>query len=756
MSEQSSRPVPARWRRLPAVVKATLLPGRSSGEAMQVATPDDPALSPVRPTGPVRVVDAQVEPVAGFLPGADDEAPVPANRVDALDGVRTLAVALVILYHLGVPGFAGGYLGVDAFFVLSGFLITMLLLRDIVAHGRIDLVRFWARRMARLMPAALLLFLVVGIWSLTAAPEFRRPALGADLLWSLLYVGNWHFISTSSYFAYDGTTSPLIHLWSLGVEEQFYVVWPLILSVVAMLLASMSSGRHARRDVAGARHRTTAAVMITGSLCALWSAVAMARVFMDAGPDRAYMGTDTKMFEPLLGAVFAAAVLRPRVGRWVSRYAAWSMVLGCLGLAAAVALMGGTGAPSAGYFFGGAVATTVAVLAIVAGAVFVPQDKGVGAVFAHPVAAYLGRISYGLYLWHWPWALWLLPEGTFDPWRSVVVVAATTATAAASYHLVEMPLRSGWFRQVRPRRILQTGVAGVTAVCVIPVLLGATPWHAGTAGAVAETSQRSEPTPGKVLLVGDSVPLQLNAAFAAAGQRSGLSVINGSHGGCGASGIITVNPDDTPYNPKTPRFGGVEDGPICRGVIPDQKAHIDADNPSVVLWWSRYEYADMWGPDDKPLRASDPGFEQAHRDVLDAAVARLTARGATLIVVQPEPTGLQTAADCRPDQKDMGGGCAGFYVRMRFEDQVRQQWIGLLKEKAAHDPRVRLITISDVFCRNDANPCDDHLPLSVGGSFPPPQELLARPDGTHFGPMAREAVASTVLERAMKAAEHRP
>lgn len=685
-----------------------------------------------------------------FLPGADDASAEVHDRVDALDGIRTLAVVLVLLFHLGTPGFTGGYLGVDVFFVLSGFLITTLLLRDIIAQGRIDLPRFWARRMARLMPAALTLFIVVGLWSLVAAPAFRRPGLGADTLWSLLYVGNWHFITTSSYFVFDGTTSPLVHLWSLGVEEQFYVIWPVLLQGVALLLAGMSAGRHARRDRSGARDRSTTAVMITGGVLGLVSFVLLAQTYVAAGPDRAYMGTDTKVFEPLVGAVFAAATLRPRVGALVTRYAHELMVAGLGGLALAVAVLGTAAGPHPAYYFGGALLTCVATVALVAGAAKASVDHGLGQVFAAPGIAYLGRISYGIYLWHWPWALWLLPHGQFDAATALLVGAMTVATAAVSYHLVELPLRTGRFRVARPAKILSAGVAGVATVTVLPVLLGATPWFAGVRLPLATAGEN---VPARILLVGDSVPLQLYGAFAEAGEKRGITVINGAHGGCSASGLVTVNPDGSAFNPLIPRIPGAPDGPICAGVAAGQEADVAADRPDLVLWWSRYEYADFLGPDGKPVRAGEPGYRELQVRALDEAVDRLSAGGATVVAIRPEPTGEQTAARCAPDRRtEPTGECGAFLFRLRYEDQARQQWIDILEAKAAADQRLRVVRVDDLFCRTGANPCDDRLPLAENGTFAAPTEDQARPDGSHFAPQVRSQVATEVLRRAIASA----
>lgn len=674
----------------------------------------------------------------GFLPGADDDAATPIGRVGALDGIRTLAVFLVLFFHIGVPGLSGGYLGVDAFFVLSGFLITTLLMRDIVAIGYIDLPRFWARRMARLLPAALLLFLVVAAWALLFAPSFRRPAIGADLLWCILYVGNWHFVATASYFTNDGTVSPLLHLWSLGVEEQFYVLWPLLLQAVAMLLASASHGRHARRDTVGARDRTTKAVIATGIFVAVISLLLMARAYAGSatGADRAYMGTDTKVFEPILGAVFAAATLRPTVAAFVTRHAQLLMGLGALGLLAGVAFLGGHDGPQPAYFYGGALGVSLSVIALVAGATKAHAGRGIARIFSQPVVAYLGRISYGLYLWHWPWAVWLLPRDRFDPALALLSLSLTIASAAASYHLVELPLRSGRFRRLRPVRILRVGIAGMAASCVVAALLGATPLYAGV---VLE-----EPQQPRLLLVGDSVPMQLTSAFAEVGAARDVVVQSAAHGGCAALGVVTLNGDGTVYDPPTPRIPGSA-GPICAGVIEDQARAVEKYHPSVVLWWSRYEYADRLGPDGKPLRATDPGFWEAQRASLDLAVDRLTATGARLMVLEPEPVGLTIARECA----DPAAPCHAFLRRLMEDDAQRLKWVSVLRDKAAVDRRLTIVRIADIFCRDAKTPCDDHLPLNPGTGFPSAGPNVARSDGSHFVPAVHRELAELVLRRVL-------
>jgi peptidoglycan/LPS O-acetylase OafA/YrhL len=157
------------------------------------------------------------------------------GHVRALDGMRAIAVLLVLLFHLRIPWFRAGFLGVDVFFVLSGFLITSLLLEEIRRTGRVSLPEFWARRARRLLPAVVLVLLVLSLTTSMTTTYTERPSVRGDLLATTGYVANWRLISTSSYFADTGVDSPVEHTWSLAIEEQFYLAWPLLVLGVATL-----------------------------------------------------------------------------------------------------------------------------------------------------------------------------------------------------------------------------------------------------------------------------------------------------------------------------------------------------------------------------------------------------------------------------------------------------------------------------------------------------------------------------------------
>src|SRR2546430_14428904 len=234
----------------------------------------------------------------------------------ALDGLRALAVLGVLLYHAGVSWAPGGFLGVDAFFVLSGFLITSLLVDEWRTRGRIDFRRFWARRARRLLPALVLVVIAVGAYAVFGARPDELGRIRRDTLGSVLYVANWRQLFESSYFAKLATPSPLRHTWSLGIEEQWYLVWPLALVVMV-------------RVTAGRRW----AVIGMAAALAFGSAALMAVLFDPGDPSRVYYGTDTRAQALLLGAVLAFLVTSPRSRRPRQATATASLIaLECAGI----------------------------------------------------------------------------------------------------------------------------------------------------------------------------------------------------------------------------------------------------------------------------------------------------------------------------------------------------------------------------------------------------------------------------------------
>ncbi|ANS79769.1 O-antigen acetylase [Serinicoccus hydrothermalis] len=352
-----------------------------------------------------------------------------------LEGLRALAVVLVLLDHvIGWP--KGGFIGVDVFFVLSGFLITGLLLKEFERTGGISFRAFYARRVKRIFPMSML---VIAATAATSYLVFLGPRLNQimmDAVYATFFSANWRFILVGQdYFAADRAVSPLQHYWSLAVEEQFYFVWPLL------MLGALSLGGR-RRSEMGRRRVFIVLSMVTAA------SLAWAMVETLQSPSTAYFSTFTRAWELGLGGLLAVAASRfrtrdPRVHLWASH-------LG-LGIIIAAGLM-----LTPDWDFPGpwALLPVAGTLLIVASGIGAPSD-GLNSLLTNRPARYLGRISFSLYLWHWPVVVFLQPfirEGSLP--YVLTALALSLVLASLSYHLVEDPIRrSAWLTPAARRRI---------------------------------------------------------------------------------------------------------------------------------------------------------------------------------------------------------------------------------------------------------------------------------------------------------------
>ncbi|HEY5110274.1 MAG TPA: acyltransferase, partial [Acidimicrobiales bacterium] len=261
-------------------------------------TTPSPGAPPSRPVAPAPTAPLGTPDHHGFRADAlaDRPSATGSTRVLGLDGLRAVAVLLVLGFHFGLGWLGGGFFGVDVFYVLSGYLITGLLLAEFERRERIGLAAFWLRRARRLLPALLLVLVAVTLLVRFAEPSGAVPGYRGSALSALFYVSNWWQIASSgNYFVATGATSPLTHTWSLAVEEQFYLVWPLV--VLAVL------------HVAGSFRRGVRVLLAVAAVGVVASVVEMGVLFRPgANPTRIYFGTDTHAQSVLIGAALACVL----------------------------------------------------------------------------------------------------------------------------------------------------------------------------------------------------------------------------------------------------------------------------------------------------------------------------------------------------------------------------------------------------------------------------------------------------------------
>jgi len=526
------------------------------------------------------------------------------NHRPALDGVRALAVVAVMLYHGVVSWAGGGFLGVDVFFVLSGYLITTLLLREWQRWGSIDLVGFYVRRARRLLPALVLVVMAVAAWAAFAAASDRLGAIRADGLSTLLYVANWRFIiAQQSYFDQFGDPSPFRHMWSLAIEEQYYLFFPLLLIGLLRL-----AGR--RRWVLPAGLAALAAA----------SVLATAMLYDPAGdPSRVYYGTDTRVHELMIGSLLAVVMVRLSQARRDSA-ARWAPYVGIPALVGVLTAFLVLTDQTAWLYRGGFAVVCLITAALVASIELAPRGP-VAWLLSLPPVVWVGAVSYGLYLWHWPLYVALTPDRTGLDGTALLLLrmGTTTVVATASYYLVERPVRNGSLRKLPARlgRIL-AGLAMPAALAGLIV---------GTAGAVSPPLAESPfgpraPAAGKtsLLVVGDSVGLSLvdsfpNSNFPDVDVQSSVKL------GCGLA-VQYLAFGDTKGSPN----------PECDNIFDDWSNAVAAAKPSdVVLSMGAWEVFDHV-IDGNIVSENSSEYADYLSSQLDRALEALTAEGAHLFI----------------------------------------------------------------------------------------------------------------------------
>jgi peptidoglycan/LPS O-acetylase OafA/YrhL len=430
-----------------------------------------------------------------------------------IEGLRAVAVIAVVLFHAGLPGFGGGFIGVDVFFVVSGFLITGLLWREASGTGTVRLARFYGARARRLLPAAVTVLIATCVASSVLLPPLQARGVISDGIASALYVGNYRFaIQGTDYLAAGTPPSPLQHYWSLGVEEQFYLLWPALIIGTAWLLA-----RAARRTGAAAARSVAPYLVVLALLAAVSFSVSL--WWTERLPSWAFFSLPTRAWELAVGGLVALTA-----GAWRHLPGPSAAVVGWGGLALIVVTCTQVGEETP--FPGTTALLPVLGTALVIGAGCATPDLGVGHFLSKPAMRSIGRLSYSWYLWHWP-VLLLAPAlfgGDIGLAGRLAMVVVSFGLAILTLHLIENPVRSAPSLKLSPARSLAVGGAlTAVAVCACVVLLMVRPvpvGHGVAAAPVAPSAPAPSPADGVPAPPPMSIRDQVLAAVAKSTEAS--------------------------------------------------------------------------------------------------------------------------------------------------------------------------------------------------------------------------------------------
>jgi peptidoglycan/LPS O-acetylase OafA/YrhL len=551
-----------------------------------------------------------------------------------LDGLRAVAVYLVVLFHAGSSAFPGGFIGVDVFFVLSGFLVTQLLLRDIARTGSIGLRRFYARRFRRLLPAAFVALTVTAVVYTAIASPVEVSAAVPSFKAAFLYSTNWHLIhQAAAYFGADINTNPVLHFWSLAVEEQFYLLWPLTLGGLYALTR--------RIDPARRLHVIRTIVAVGALASAIW-----ALSLRNSNPNRAYYGTDTRAYELLAGAFIA---LVPTLIATAKQHRRTMRIATAFG-AAAVLVLASSWVDVDAIERGIAVTITTCVLIV---AVEAAEGGLVRRTLSTRTMVYLGKISYGTYLWHWLVILVLLRAFRPSPVATVGIGAlVATALASLSFEMLERPVRMSRFFDRYPRAVITAGLAisVVSALVLIPKI--ATPSNASAAARHSTEPSFLTPVPAglearaleghfpqcikrrgfictirngtglRFLLLGDSNAATLTPMLADISDREGLALYSSVQAGCPwQRDLYTRFYLDNCRRLKESLYGGAI-SELRPDVVVVMNVAYGGDNRNTPP---------LLGPNRKPV-----GFSAVAR-ATRRSVALLRAKGREVLLVEPFP-----------------------------------------------------------------------------------------------------------------------
>jgi peptidoglycan/LPS O-acetylase OafA/YrhL len=634
----------------------------------------------------------------------DEAGTAPGDRAFRPDiqGLRAVAVVLVVLFHAHVPGLTGGYVGVDVFFVISGFVITGVLLREHASTGSTSILNFYGRRVRRIIPAATLVIIAAVIASFVLLGPLSGDQTASDARWASVFLINIHFASTgTNYLSAQLPPSVLQNYWSLAVEEQFYLVYPTIF----LLVAGLSRAHVLRRRLG-----------IVLSVAVVVSFVASV-VQTHTDPTAAYFSPLPRLWELGLGGLVALGTvslrrLPPRVAALLSWIGLGAIVLSAFAFSAAT--------PYPGW----AVALPVVGAALViAGGVAKPAYGAENLLRLRPFQ-WVGLISYSLYLWHWP-VLTIAAQhsrsGVLSVTESLWCLLLSVGLSIVTYLLLENPIRRSRFLLSKRWATLVLGaclIASSVAVATVEIHLHeegtlATPGLANlnTGDACpAPTKEALESLMGngsatdpktvaRILLVGDSTACTMLPGLQAVGAPAGVRVEDGAVIGCG---IVSGEIPPAKYN------GRIEDtSRTCQSRANAAEARaMRSGRPNIVLWASTWERSDLVvgsGKHRQVVAAGSPQWYAILQKRMDQRVRQFTATGATVVMLtQPPFSDLGNPTGPTP------------------QDKTFERLNAFLTEFAAHTPHVRLVDLAARVCPSGP-PC----PLVV-------DDIALRGDGAHY------------------------
>jgi peptidoglycan/LPS O-acetylase OafA/YrhL len=656
-----------------------------------------------------------------------------------VQGLRAIAILLVVLFHADIPGITGGYVGVDVFFVISGFVITGVLLRERESKQRTSILNFYGRRARRIIPAASLVIIVVVVAAFHYLAPLTGHATAVDGQWAALFLANFHFAaSETNYLASQRPPSALQNYWSLAVEEQFYIVYPTVFLITARL---------GRRFSLRARLGGVLFAVVVASY-------AYSIILTSTNAPSAFFSPLTRAWELALGGLIA--VSGPSLRRVPQRLAAMCSWLGLAAIVVASVTL-----TSASVYPGALVALPVVGAGlIIAGGAGQPA-WGAEYILRRRPFQLLGLISYSLYLWHWP-VLVIATQSrnvsSLPVWENVLLLLFATLLAVVTYRLLENPVRHS--RILRSRRWASI----IVGLCLIGATLAVTSYErsrpvvdlgsiasasAGTPCPSPKTSVVSQlrssyapghPQPTKqsdlrsVVVIGDSTSCTLLPGLEAVGPTYGMKFGNGAVIGCGiVSGELAPDVlDGVNFNAGTKE---------CQGVANRAESEaIEHDNPSLIVWGStdeRSSIVDDTGGKSRVLVTGTPEWRSVMLGRINTRVDQLLATGASIILLQ-QPPFVHAGGSPETNADDRAFG------RMN-------QMLGVVA--AAHPGKVAVVNLSTRVCPSGP-PCP-YVVDGFGATVATAAQSI-RPDGEHYLPPASLWVARWLVPEVFAAAKGLP